>query len=514
MHSFRKLWQNSRRKPWHKIQRKARQQSRKVFHEAFHASVRRAIHAATATIRRIIAAAAGLAAIVGLAACGQSADTRTHISVWSWEPSMETVVQRFESENPDIAVDLTSISGYDNLNTAIQDGYNMPDVAQIEYHALRQYAVSSQLLDLTGRVGSDFGSFYTPGTWASVHLADNVYGLPMDSGPMAFFYNKTVFDDAGVDATKIRTWDDYYEAAKKIKATGAYITADSGDASFYDAMIWLAGGKPFATSQDGKNVTVNLTSDKGVRKFTAFWQKMINEDLIDTRSTTWSDGWKRGLGRGTIASVFSGAWMTSLLQSDVPGSAGLWRVAQMPTADGKQVTAENGGSAICVLQSTRKPDAAYRFAEFVAHNAEGISARVDGGAFPADLPTLTSPEFLSRTTIKDSRGLDIPYFGGQQFNRVLAQAAKNVTTGYQYLPFEVYARSDFSATVGTAYRWANSWQSYVKRQKAVKEGLLDDDGKPLKPFDKPTDKVTLKQGIALWEKDIKEYGTNQGFTVQ
>ena len=139
---------------------------------------------------------------------------------------------------------------------------------------------------------------------------------------------------------------------------------------------------------------------------------------------------------------------------------------------------------------------------------------MDGGAFPADLPTLTSPEFLSRTTIKDSRGLDIPYFGGQQFNRVLAQAAKNVTTGYQYLPFEVYARSDFSATVGTAYRWANSWQSYVKRQKAVKEGLLDDDGKPLKPFDKPTDKVTLKQGIALWEKDIKEYGTNQGFTVQ
>lgn len=482
-----------------------------MFHGMFHAAIRRASAVAT---RRAIAALASIAAIAGLAACGQSADTRTHISVWSWEPSMETVVQRFESENPDIAVDLTSISGYDNLNTAIQDGYNMPDVAQIEYHALRQYAVSSQLLDLTGRVGSDFGSFYTPGTWASVHLADNVYGLPMDSGPMAFFYNKTVFNDAGVDATKIRTWDDYYKAAKKIKATGAYITADSGDASFYDAMIWLAGGKPFATSQDGKNVTVNLTGDKGVRKFTAFWQKMINEDLIDTRNVTWSDGWKRGLGRGTIASVFSGAWMTSLLQSDVPGSAGLWRVAQMPTADGKQVTAENGGSAICVLQSTRKPDAAYRFAEFVAHNAEGISARVDGGAFPADLPTLTSPEFLSRTTIKDSRGLDIPYFGGQQFNRVLAQAAKNVTTGYQYLPFEVYARSDFSATVGTAYRWANSWQSYVKWQKAVKEGLLDDDGKPLKPFDKPTDKVTLKQGIALWEKDIKEYGTNQGFTVQ
>ena len=248
-----------------------------MFHVMFHAAVRRA---SVTAVRRAIAVLASIATIMGLAACGQSSDTRTHISVWSWEPSMETVVQRFESENPDIAVDLTSISGYDNLNTAIQDGYNMPDVAQIEYYALRQYAVSSQLLDLTGRVGSNFGSFYSPGTWASVHLADKIYGLPMDSGPMAFFYNKTVFDDAGVDATKIKTWDDYYEAAKKLKATGAYITADSGDASFYDAMIWLAGGKPFTTSEDGKNVTVNLTGDKGVRKFTAFWQKMINEGLI------------------------------------------------------------------------------------------------------------------------------------------------------------------------------------------------------------------------------------------
>ena len=90
-----------------------------MFHGMFHAAIRRASAVAT---RRAIAALASIAAIAGLAACGQSADTRTHISVWSWEPSMETVVQRFESENPDIAVDLTSISGYDNLNSASQDG--------------------------------------------------------------------------------------------------------------------------------------------------------------------------------------------------------------------------------------------------------------------------------------------------------------------------------------------------------------------------------------------------------
>ena len=69
-----------------------------------------------------------------------------------------------------------------------------------------------------------------------------------------------------MDASKIRTWDDYYEAAKKLKKIGVYITADSGDASFYDTMIWLAGGRPFSTSNDGKNVTIRLTEDKGTRE--------------------------------------------------------------------------------------------------------------------------------------------------------------------------------------------------------------------------------------------------------
>ncbi len=464
-------------------------------------------------IRRALAFATALAVSAGLAACGQS-DTRTHITVWGWEPSLAEVVKRFEAANPDIAVDVTNDSDYSNLNTAIQDGYGMPDVAQIEYHALRQYAVSGQLLDLTDRIGTDYAAFYSPGTWSSVQLAGKVYGLPMDSGPMAFFYNKDVFDQAGVDATQIKTWNDYYEAAKKLKAIGVYIAADAGDASFYDAMIWLAGGQPFRTSQDGKTVTINLETDEGTKQFTEFWQNMIDEDLINTRLSTWSDGWKKAVGTGTIASVFSGAWMPSLLLADVPGAAGLWRVGAMPTLDGLTTNAENGGSAMCVLQSTRKPDAAYRFVDFVTHDASGIGVRVDSGAFPADLNTLSDAGFLSKTTIKDARGIDIAYFGGQEFNRVLAQAAESVSVDYQYLPFEVYARTDFRSTVGKAYQWASSWRAYARRQHAVEMGQLDANGNPLQPFTKPQGKVTLKQGLVAWQKDLKEYGANQGFTIQ
>ena len=279
----------------------------------------------------------------------------------------------------------------------------------------------------------------------------------MDSGPMGFFYNEDVFRQAGVDATKIKTWDDFYEAAEKLKEIGAYIAADSGDGSFYDAMVWLAGGQPFHTSADGKTVTIDLDEDAGTQRFTEFWQKMIDEGLVDTTSATWSDRWKSRVGTGTIASVFSGAWMPSLLLSNVPGAAGLWR---------------------------------------------------------ADYATLNSADFLDKTTITNDRGIEIPYFGGQKFNRVLSEAAEDVSVGYQYLPFEVYARSDFKSTVGQAYEWSGSFHAYQQRQEAIEMGMKDEEGNPLEPLEKPGKKVSLSDGLAQWQKDLREYGLNQGFTIK
>ena len=46
---------------------------------------------------------------------------------------------------------------------------------------------------------------------------------------------------AGVDGSQIKTWDDYYEAAKKVKAIGAYMTNNSGSSMEYQpftAQAW------------------------------------------------------------------------------------------------------------------------------------------------------------------------------------------------------------------------------------------------------------------------------------
>lgn len=458
--------------------------------------------------KRMVAAVCAAGVMVAVVGCGEH-DNRTQISVWSWEPSMAALIADFEARNPDIHVTQIGTADYSKLNSAIQDGYGTPDVVQLEYFALPQYAVSGQLRDLTSRT-TNYGSFYTPGSWSSVQLDGRVYGVPMDSGPMAFFYNQDVFEQAGVDAAKIRTWDDYYRAAKKLKENGVYIAADDGDASFYNAMIWLAGGRPYNTSHDGKEVSITLNTDTGTQEFTRFWQQMIDEDLVNTRLDTWSDDWKQALGSGTVASLFAGAWMPSLLLADVPGTAGLWRVAQMPTAHGNLTNAENGGSALGVLSSSRRPEASWRFIEYVCHETAGIMTRVDGGAFPADNATLNSANFLNKTTVRDARGIEVPYFGGQKFNTVLAQAASHVSTGYQYLPFEVYARSDFRATVGAAYTWVNDEHTYYDAVRREREGLIQRKDMP----QSPGPQVTLREGIERWQSDLKEYGANQGFTMR
>src|SRR5690606_13258389 len=175
-------------------------------------------------------------------------------------------------------------------------------VAQIEYYALPQFALAKSLTDLNSFGAAELDGTFTPGPWGSVHAGSGVYGLPMDSGPMALFYNKDVFDKHGIEVPA--TWDEYVAAAEKLHAAdpGAYITSDTGDAGFTTSMIWQAGGKPYTV--DGTTVGIDFT-DPGTRKFTETWQKLVDGKLV-APVTGWTDAWYKGLGDGTIATLVIG----------------------------------------------------------------------------------------------------------------------------------------------------------------------------------------------------------------
>lgn len=391
--------------------------------------------------------------------------------MWAWEPTLTPVVEAFQEANPNILVNLENVGGagdtYTKLDNALAAGSGAPDIAQIEYYAVGQYAIPGRLADLTQFGAADLKDNYTTGTWNAVTLAESgkVFGLPVDSGPMALFYNEEVFTKAGVTAPPA-TWDEFYEAAKKIRAIGpnSYITSDNGDAGFATSMMWLAGGKPFGI--EGQNVTIDL-GDEGVVSFAEFWQKMIDEDLINTKIAGWSDDWFKGLSDGSLASLITGAWMPANLIGSAPGAAGKFRVAATPVPEeGKKANAENGGSSIAILESSEKKEAAYEFLKFVC-NGDGVGIRVENGNFPATKAELADAEW---------QGYTDEYFGGQEYNKVLAQAADDVLPGWSYLPFQVYANSIFGDKVSGAYTGSGTLTDAYKAWQTDLETYAKDNG--------------------------------------
>ncbi|WP_413601273.1 ABC transporter substrate-binding protein [Curtobacterium sp. Curtsp57] len=435
--------------------------------------------------RGLSALAIGVTAAIALAACasggssagGSSSDIDSALAkggtltYWSWTPSAKAQVAAFEKQYPKVTVKLvnagTGADQYTKLQNTIKAGSGAPDVAQVEYYAIPQFSLSDSLLDLSGYGFGDLKSKFAASTWSSVTSGDKVYGLPQDSGPMALFYNKKVFDEHGIAVPK--TWDEYVAAAEKLHAAdpNAYITADSGDAGFTTSMIAQAGGTPFTTK--GDKVTIDL-ADAGTKKWTSTWNELVEKGLL-SKTVGWTDDWYKQLGNGQIATLITGAWMPGNLEASVADASGDWRVAPMPTYDGsKAVTANNGGSAEVVMKQSKNPALAAGFLKWLNSSKESTKVFMESGGFPSTTADLESSSFLNE---------EPSYFGGQKINEVLVDASKSSDNDFTYLPYQVYANSVYADTVG---------QSYEKG-------------------------TSLESGLQAWQDALVKYGKQQGFTV-
>jgi multiple sugar transport system substrate-binding protein len=398
--------------------------------------------------------------------------TPTTLTWWAWAPQDKQLVTAFEKAYPKVKINLVNVGSgtteYTKLQNAIKAGSGVPDVAQIEYFAAPQFALAGSLANLSNYgLGSDQSQFSTP-VWDSVNVNGELIGLPQDTGPMTLWYNQSVFKKYGL--TVPTTWAQYVADAKKLHAANPkeYITNDTGDPGFVTSMIWAAGGHPYVTSGT-KNVTINFSSDAGTTKFVNMWSPLISGGLVDP-ITSWTSQWYTGLSNGTIASLVTGGWMGVDLETGVTAGKGDWRVAPIPQyTAGTSATSENGGSSDAVLAASKNQAAAAAFVQWIS-TGQGAQISADSGDFPAATAILNSSSFQSQAPA---------YFGGQQINKVLAQASSDVLSGWNYLPFQVYANSIFSNTAGQAY----------------------------------AGKGTLSAGLQTWQQQSASYGSQQGFSV-
>ena len=156
---------------------------------------------------------------------GESAATegQTEITftVWDYETTdyWKKLVEAFEAENPDIKVKVMDIGAtdYDTKIPVLLSSGDTSDVITIKSMNIYNSLVEkNQLMPLDDKVkesGVDMAPYQ--GSDEGIRIDDKLYGLPFRNDYYLLYYNKTLFDQAGVEYPKSdMTWDEYRELAK------------------------------------------------------------------------------------------------------------------------------------------------------------------------------------------------------------------------------------------------------------------------------------------------------------
>ncbi|MEU7898356.1 extracellular solute-binding protein [Nonomuraea sp. NPDC049152] len=205
----------------------------------------------------------------------------------------KSVVDQFQAANPNIKVDVQVISWNDidkQVATMVQNG-QVPDILQTgDYSGF----VKDQLLYKTDEVLSPEVSKDMLTKFADFGKVDGTaYGIPFVSSARALFYNKELFEKAGI-AEPPKTWDELKAAAEKLKAAG--VSQPFGlplgqEEAQAESFLWMLGNGGGYTDASGKwtvNSPANVEAFQYVKGLVDAGLTTPNPGTKD-RKTVWED---------------------------------------------------------------------------------------------------------------------------------------------------------------------------------------------------------------------------------
>jgi len=158
------------------------------------------------------------------------------------EPAIDEQISAFNVAFPNITIEKQIVPWADywtQLQTAVSGGSTF-DVFWINVANFPVYASSGSLLPITQVIGGDgIETDRLPATLVEAYAHDGVqYGVPRDFDAIAVYYNKTLFDNAGVAyPTADWTWDDFRSLAEQLTDTEAGIWGAGLQTSFQETWI-------------------------------------------------------------------------------------------------------------------------------------------------------------------------------------------------------------------------------------------------------------------------------------
>lgn len=338
----------------------------------------------------------GLAALLlaGTASPAVLAETTVKYMTFSAAPDylgqLDATIAAFEASHPDIKVTYETASFNDyftKLQTVIAAG-QAPDAFELNYENFVSFASKGALADLAPLMAADTGfstSIYNPTALAAFNEGGKQYGLVESFSNVVLFYNKDLFDKAGVGyPTAEWTWKDELAAAQKLTDPATGVWGDFAPIQFWEFYKTIAqnGGAMF----NADKTEVTLDSAANVEALQWMVDKVAKYHVTPSDTEMGGQGDGDLFKAGKIAMLRTGIWMFGDFAANAKFN---WDIALEPGNTNKAHHFFANGVAVSATSANQQ--AAYEWLKFLTSSKEAVEIRIKAGW---ELPAVSDPAYV------------------------------------------------------------------------------------------------------------------------
>lgn len=369
-----------------------------------------------------------------------AADTTLNWALWDWSnvAYYQPLIEAYEAANPGVKVEYTDLGSADYnqmVMTQLTGGGDDLDIISIkDVPGYAQMVSTGRLLNLTeaGAVPEDTSPY--GGLVETLELDGAVYGLPMRTDFWILYYNKKLFDDAGVAYPgNDMTWAEFDEKARAV-------TSGFGADKIYGGHFhtWRSTVQ-MAAIQDGKQTLI----DDDYSFLAPHYERVLGmqeDGIIRSYASlkTSQTHYSAAFYSGNIAMLPMGTWLIGSQIAKVASNESLateWGVVKFPHPEGVTAGSTAGNvTALGINSSSKNAEASADFITWVS-GPEGARIIAETGTIPA----LRDEAVMSTITSRDGYPSD-------------AESAQALVTSGVYLELPVHPNAaDYELVLNRAH---------------------------------------------------------------
>ncbi|MBS4177592.1 ABC transporter substrate-binding protein [Lederbergia citrea] len=226
---------------------------------------------------------------------------------------LEGLVEKVNADADDYKIKLINIpNDYSTKLQTMISGKKAPDIFYLSQEWVASYASKNILLDITDLAKNDnqldLDDYYEE-PLKTARYNDKLYGLPWISQPVLMYYNKAIFDEAGLPYPD-NTWD--WEQFRKVAKE---LTVDKNNDGRLDQWGTIANGWPpekiWAWSYGGgflnDNGEITIDSPETIEGLQVYYDILHTDKSVPSSNTIEQQGLAEMFIAGKVAMFFGGA---------------------------------------------------------------------------------------------------------------------------------------------------------------------------------------------------------------